>query len=302
MPSPVSGSSWQSHTMNPLVAHLFSGQILFTGLPLMILLILGEERITRPELRRLATALVWICGVFTLSTAAVPWWAITLLIASLGCWSARSRLVTHHLPRWVSLAFPIGVSITLIAAEVPWTICPMVALGPDQSIVVLGDSLSAGLGEGEGTPWPFQLRDSHQVRVHNLSEAGATTQDALRQIKSTDHFPGLVIIELGGNDLLGGRTCAEFAHDLDSILAYLHDQKRTIVILELPVLPCKNHWGVVQRRLARKYGCRLLPKRLLVDVLAAPGATVDTLHLTHSGHQRLSEMVWSVVGPAPTLP
>ncbi len=294
--------SFQSHPMNPLVAHLVSGQILFTGLPLMILLILGAERITRPDLRRLATAVVWICGVFTLSTAAVPWWAIALLIASLGCWSVREWMATHRLPRWVSLAFPMGISLILIAAEIPWTTCPMVALGSEQSIVVLGDSLSAGLEEGEGTPWPFQLRDSHQVRVHNLSEAGATTQDALRQIQSTDHFPGLIIIELGGNDLLGGRTCAEFEHDLDGILAYLHEHQRTIVILELPLLPSKNQWGVVQRRLARQYECSLIPKRLLVDVLAAPGATVDTLHLTQSGHQRLSEMVWSVVGPGQTLP
>lgn len=283
--------------MNPLVAHLVSGQILFTGLPVLSLLILGCERITRPELCRLPTALVWICGVFTLSTAAVPWWASTLLIASLSCWSVRMWLATQHVPRRVSLAFPLGVSIALIAAEIPWAMRPAIALGPDRSIVVLGDSLSAGLDQGEGTPWPFQLRDSHQWQIHNLSEAGATTQDGLQQIQMTDHFPGLVMVELGGNDLLGGRSCHEFERDLEGILAYLHDHQRTVVMWELPLLPGKNSWGVVQRRLARKYGCTLLPKRLLVDVLASPGATMDTLHLTQSGHQRLAEVVWQVVGP-----
>lgn len=287
--------------MNPLVAHLVSGQILFTGLPLTILFILGCVRITRPELRRLPTALVWVCAVFTLSTAAVPWWAIALLLASLGCWSVREWLATQRVPRRVSLAFPLGVSIALIVAEIPWTMRPAITLGQDRSMVVLGDSLSAGLDEGEGTPWPFQLRDSHRVKVQNLSEAGATTQDALQQIKDTDHFPGLVVVELGGNDLLGGRSCAEFERDLDGILAYLYEQQRTVVMLELPVLPSKNQWGVVQRRLARKYGCTLVPKRLLVDVLASPGATMDTLHLTQAGHQRLAEMVWSVVAPCELL-
>lgn len=190
------------------------------------------------------------------------------------------------------------ISVLLVAAEIPWTMCPTVALGHDRSIVVLGDSLSAGLGEGEGTPWPVQLGASHRLKVHNLSEAGATTQDALRQIKSTDHFPGLVIVELGGNDLLGGRSCEAFAHDLDGILAYLHEHQRTIIILELPLLPGKNQWGVVQRKLARRHGCFLIPKRLLVDVFAVSGSTVDTLHLTESGHQRLAEMIWSVIGPA----
>ena len=283
--------------MNPFVAHLVSGQILFTGLPLMILMIFGGEWITRPQWRRMTSALVWICGAVSLSTAAVPWWAIGLLMASLGCWSARTWWARQWWPRLVSLALPIGISVALVATEIPWAMRPAVGLGNERSIVVLGDSLSGGLGEREGTPWPLQLRDSHRVPVHNLAEAGATTQHALRQIRMTDQYPGLVVVELGGNDLLGGRSCSEFEHDLDGILAYLHAQQRTVVLLELPVLPFKNHWGVVQRRLARKYGCTLLPKRLLVDVLASPGATMDTLHLTQSGHQRLAEMVWSVVGP-----
>ena len=86
--------------MNPLVAHLVSGQILFTGLPLMILLIWGYERITRPDLRRLTLALVWICGVFTLSTAAVPWWAMALLIAgdvTLTHATAHARAAAHEI-------------------------------------------------------------------------------------------------------------------------------------------------------------------------------------------------------------
>ncbi len=175
---------------------------------------------------------------------------------------------------------------------------PQIPCGNHRALVVLGDSLSAGLGEGEGVPWPFQLRDAHKITVFNLSEAGATTADALRQIKTTDNFPGLIVVELGGNDLLGGRSCAEFEHDLNGILSYLHDHQRTVVMLELPLLPGKNPWGVVQRRLAAHYRSHLIPKRLLVNVLASQGATVDTLHLTGTGHQRLAEMVWSTIEPA----
>ena len=284
--------------MNPFVAHLFSGQILFTGLALMIGLLFAHDGVTHPQLRRLTMALIWITGLVTISTAAVHGEAIYLLLASLGIWSGRAWLADYKVPRGVSFAIPIIVSLTLMAFDLPWTLRPTIPLCRERSVVVLGDSLSAGLGEGEGTPWPFQLRDTYKVRVHNLSEAGATTHDALRQIRTTDYFPGLVVVELGGNDLLGGRSCAEFEHDLDGILAYLHEHQRTVVMLELPLLPGKNQWGVVQRRLARRYGCHLAPKRLLVDVLSAQGSTVDTLHLTQAGHHRLSEMIWSVIGPA----
>ncbi len=288
--------------MNPLVAHIFSGQILYTGLALVIGLLFVHERVTRPELRRLIMALIWITGLVAISTAAVHVAAIGLWIAALGAWSVRSWLAAHKVPRGVSMALPIAVSLALMAFDLPWTLRPSLPLSLERSVVVLGDSLSAGMGAGEGTPWPFQLRDSHHVQVHNLAEAGATTQHALRIIQSTDQLRGLVIVELGGNDLLGGRSCADFEHDIDGILAYLHIHQRTVVMLELPVLPGKNQWGVVQRRLARKYGCSLIPKRLLVDVLAAPGATVDTLHLSQSGHHRLAEMVWSVIGPALPAP
>ena len=284
--------------MNPLVAHLFSGQILYTGLALMIGLLFAHERVTRPELRRLTMAVIWITGLVALSTAATQWWAMCLLIASLGIWSGRTWLAARKVPRWVSISLPIVVSLTLMACDLPWTLRPALPLSRERSVVVIGDSLSAGMGAGEGTPWPFQLRDSYHVQVHNLAEAGAMTRHALRIIQTTDQFPGLVIVELGGNDLLGGRSCAEFEHDLDGILAYLHGHQRTVVMLELPLLPGKNQWGVVQRRLARKYSCSLIPKRLLVEVLAAPGATVDTLHLTQSGHHLLAEMIWSVIGPA----
>ena len=54
-------------------------------------------------------------------------------------------------------------------------------------------------------------------------------------------------------------------------------------MVELPVLPGKNAWGVVQRRLATQHACPLIPKRLLVEVFAAPNSTVDTLHLSKSG-------------------
>ncbi len=284
--------------MNPFVAHLFSGQVLFTGLALMIGLIFAHDWVISPRWRHLTMALVWMTGIVAISTAAAHWWAMCLLIAAMGIWSGRTWLAAHQIPREVSYALPITVSITLMAFDLSWTLRPTVPRCRERSVVVLGDSLSAGLGEDEGTPWPIQLRDLHHVKVYNLSEAGATTQDALRQIMTTDHFSGLVVVELGGNDLLGGRSCREFEKNLDGILVYLHDHQRTVVMLELPLLPGKNQWGVVQRKLARRHGCFLIPKRLLVDVFAASGSTVDTLHLTESGHQRLAEMIWSVIGPA----
>lgn len=294
--------------MNPLVAHLISGRILFTGLGLMIGLIIAGELVARDTWRRMATIVAWVAGLVALSPAAVSPWTMGIFVATLTIWTTRGWLASRICRTGMAsrqeaivrmqracLVPPIGLALLVIAWEVPWLRPPIVSLVPERSLVVWGDSLSAGLGEGEGMPWPFQLRDQHHLPVTNLSEAGATTRDVLRRIRTTDHFPGLVIIELGGNDMLGGRSRAEFEHDLDQILADLKERNRSVVMLELPLLPGKSAWGVTQRSLAQKHDCGLIPKRYLVDVLAAPGATVDTLHLSQVGHRRMADMIWGVV-------
>ncbi|RLS58596.1 MAG: hypothetical protein DWH91_02120 [Planctomycetota bacterium] len=291
--------------MNLLVAHLISGRILFTGLGVMVGLILVGAWTTRDVGRRMATLGAWIAGLLSLTTAAVSPWLMGGLGLMLTLWTALGIVTPAREStgrrKLAATALPVGFALLLIAREFPW-LQPVVSSVPERSIVVLGDSLSAGLGEGEGMPWPFQLRDLHQLQVTNLSDAGATTHDALQRIRATDHFPGLVIIELGGNDLLGGRSRAEFEQDLDQILADLNARKRSVVMLELPLLPGKSAWGVTQRSLATKYNCGLIPKRYWADVLAAPGATVDTLHLSQAGHRQMAEMIWGVIEeslPAP---
>ena len=284
--------------MNPIVAHLISGQVLLTALPAMALLILWKENSTHPGGRRLLAALACNCCLLGISTAAYPWWLLGSLLVAVGVWLLRPAIVAFDSAHRVITAAPIMLAAVLIAIEAGWVMRPAVPPIAERSVVVWGDSLSAGLGENEGAPWPKQMQDRHHIPVTNLSVAGATTADGLKGINQTDHFPGLVIIELGGNDLLGGVALATFEKNLNGILSHLHEHNRTVAMVELPLLPGKNAWGVTQRQLARQYRCSLIPKRLLVDVLAKPGSTVDTLHLSQAGHQRFADQIWSVIAPA----
>jgi acyl-CoA thioesterase-1 len=42
----------------------------------------------------------------------------------------------------------------------------------------------------------------------------------------------------------------------------------------------------------------LIPKRVLLAVLRRDGATLDSVHLSQAGHERMAEVVWDVVRPA----
>ncbi len=167
------------------------------------------------------------------------------------------------------------------------------------ALVVIGDSVSAGLNDDEAT-WPKQFRERYFGRVVDLSEAGATARSALRQAQSlnvrSDAVDAVVLVEIGGNDYFELVPPADFAIDLDRLLAALDRPNRRLVMLELPLPPFYNAYGAAQRELAAKHRVALISKREFARVVFAPGATLDTVHLSETGHGLFAEMVWHHVG------
>lgn len=77
------------------------------------------------------------------------------------------------------------------------------------TLLVLGDSLSAGYRMAADAAWPALLNDKWQqrdVRVVNASISGDTAQQGLSRLPALlkQHQPRWVLIELGGNDGLRG--------------------------------------------------------------------------------------------------
>jgi acyl-CoA thioesterase-1 len=98
--------------------------------------------------------------------------------------------------------------------------------------------------------------------------------------------------------VLGSSGSAEFARDLEELFRGVCQPGRRVVMFELPLPPLYNEFGRIQRRLAAQYDVLLIPKRVLVDVIARDGATLDSIHLTERGHQRMAEVVWKIIESA----
>ena len=86
---------------------------------------------------------------------------------------------------------------------------PAVAASP--VLLVVGDSLSAEYGLKRGTGWVSLLearlaQEKSPVRVVNASISGETTSGGRSRLPAllTQHQPRYVVIDLGGNDALGG--------------------------------------------------------------------------------------------------
>lgn len=150
--------------------------------------------------------------------------------------------------------------------------------------------------------WPTLLAKDHNLNIQDISHPGETVASALKWAKSQQILSPVVILEIGGNDLLGDTTSAQFSRDLDALLGYVSAPGRQVIMFELPLPPLRNEYGRIQRSLARKHDVALVPKRVFLSILAANDSTVDTIHLTQAGHHRMATTVWGVVRSAfPTI-
>ena len=117
----------------------------------------------------------------------------------------------------------------------------------------------------------------------------------MKRVQTQSIESAVVVVEIGGNDILGTTTVAQFERDLDALLTFLTANDRQIVMFELPLPPFFLEYGRVQRRMAAKHRVGLIPKRLFLSVIADRQATLDTIHLSQSGHRRMADCVWRVV-------
>lgn len=286
--------------MNPIAMHLASGMSLFTGAALVGLVVALAPWCRGGWGARLRSAGAGL-GLALILGAATPHpaWLDALFIALFVAWFLaeelpRVRRAIRLLPPRVALA---AVVFAMASLEFPHALPPSLPAGPAQPLYVIGDSISAGIGAAY-PPWPDLMAAKYRLPVVNLAQAGATTADAIFQVSRVTAPDALVFVEIGGNDLLNGLPTSHFARDLEAFLAKLSRPGRTIVMLELPLLPLSGGYGQAQRTLARDYGVHLVPKRYFADVLGARGATDDGLHLSEAGAQRMADTLYPILAPA----
>jgi lysophospholipase L1-like esterase len=173
---------------------------------------------------------------------------------------------------------------------------PVITGKPSDHLVVLGDSISSGI-DSRVPPWPLVLQQTSGVSVTNLARPGAQVSEGLSMAEKLTPEDSVVLIEIGGNDLLMGVPSDEFGKALETLLSRVTAPGRTVVMFELPLLPNKIAYGQIQRRLAAKYGVSLIPKRCFTNVIGDSSATSDGLHLSDSGARGMAALVTRVLSP-----
>jgi acyl-CoA thioesterase-1 len=167
-------------------------------------------------------------------------------------------------------------------------------------IVGFGDSLMAGYGLDAGQGFPEKLEKAlrakgHDVVIANAGVSGDTTSGGLSRLDwSVPDGTGLVILELGANDMLRGIGPEITEKNLDTMISRLKGRNIAVLLAGMRAAPnlgpdFQAAFDAIYPRLAEKHGVPLYP--FFLDGVAADRARLleDGMHPNAAGIDRMVE-------------
>ena len=177
------------------------------------------------------------------------------------------------------------------------------------TILVVGDSISAGYGLAQGQSWPSllekRLREQRlDYSVVNASISGDTTAGGRSRIGAAieQARPAVVIIALGGNDGLRGLPVAALRDNLDAMIAGARARKARVVLagMKLPPKYGPDYKQAFERsyaELAKRHKAALVPFLLEGVAENREFFQPDGIHPVAEAQPIILENVWKVLKP-----
>ena len=180
---------------------------------------------------------------------------------------------------------------------------------PPQTVLVLGDSLSAAHNIPIDAGWPHLLEARLATmapprRLVNASISGETTLSGRGRLPALlrQYQPALVILELGANDGLQGMPLQQIRDNLDAMVAACREAGAKVLLLgiELPINygpRYRDGLRAIYAGLARQYHTGLVPFLLQGVALKPALMQADGMHPTAAGERIVFDNVWRVLAP-----
>jgi acyl-CoA thioesterase-1 len=175
-------------------------------------------------------------------------------------------------------------------------------------VVVLGDSLTAGLGLTPTDSFPAILQRRIDAaglsfQVVNAGVSGDTSAGGLRRLDwSLEDGARVLVVALGANDGLRGLPVRELKQNLSQIIETAQARKMVVVLAGMEAPP--NYGGEyaaafrqAYRDLAKQYNVRFVP--FLLDKVAGQASLnqADGIHPNLRGAEIVADTVWTALKP-----
>lgn len=186
---------------------------------------------------------------------------------------------------------------------------PRTPQAPTDTILVIGDSLSAEYGLARGTGWvnlvSQRLKDSFpEYQIRNSSISGDTTSGGLSRLSTAliQYSPKWVLIELGANDALRGLSLDMTQKNLEHMVEQVKASGAQVILVGMQIPPNYGKTYTEQFQnlfptIAEKTQSALVPFLLSGIETQADMFQADGLHPNETAQPVLANNVWAVLEP-----
>jgi len=175
-------------------------------------------------------------------------------------------------------------------------------LAANDVIVAFGDSLTYGTGASEHESYPAVLAQLIGRPVVRAGVPGEVTAQGLRRLPSVldEHRPRLVIVCLGGNDMLRKIGSAQIKRNLEGMLRELRQRGISAVLVGVPKPALWTSSADFYTELAREFDVPY-EGEIVTSVLYSSDMKSDPIHPNAKGYRKMAEALAKLLREAGAL-
>ncbi len=173
----------------------------------------------------------------------------------------------------------------------------LTGLAPDATILAFGDSLTAGTGAKRADAYPAVLDTLLSQNVINAGQPGETTAGGLARLPEVlaAHDPALVILCLGGNDMLRKLDRGQAKANLAAMIRMVRERGAEVVLLGVPepgllLLSPPEFYTELATEFAIPLEDEALPR-----IISDRSLKSDQIHPNAEGYRQLAEAVHTLL-------
>ena len=179
----------------------------------------------------------------------------------------------------------------------------------NNSILIYGDSISAGYGMEKESQWSESLKTllsdkGFEISIYNRSVSGETTGGGLTRIsRILDELkPTFLLLELGGNDALRGYPPKKIYENLNKMIEASKERGIDVFLMQIRILPnygkrYQTQFESIYPTLSKEKEVILLPFMLNDIALKKELMLSDGIHPNKDAQPLIAEIVFNSLKP-----
>ena len=179
----------------------------------------------------------------------------------------------------------------------------------NNSILIYGDSISAGYGMEKESQWSESLKTllsdkGYKISVYNRSVSGETTGGGLTRIsRILDELkPTFLLLELGGNDALRGYPPKKIYENLNKMIEASKERGIDVFLMQIRILPnygkrYQTQFESIYPTLSQEKDVILLPFMLNDIALKKELMLSDGIHPNKDAQPLIAKIVFNSLKP-----